>query len=136
VNWNSEFTAANKPRCERDSLDERARFFLPAPSTLNRLEGLKLDEKNWHGHFTLARLHWEKGEALKAGPCVGRTLQLKPDFAEAHLLAGNILLKVGQPQRAEVEYEEYLRLSPKGEYAAETRTLIEKLHKLANGKPE
>ncbi len=100
------------------------------------LEGLKLDEKNWHGHFTLARLYWEKGDALKAGPCVGRTLQLKPDFAEAHLLAGNILLKVNQPQRAEIEYEEYLRLSPKGEYAPEARTLIEKLHKLGNGKPE
>jgi tetratricopeptide (TPR) repeat protein len=112
----------------------RQKLFDEAERTL--LEGLKLDEKNWHGHFTLARLYWEKGDALKAGPCVGRTLQLKPDFAEAHLLAGNILLKVGQPQRAEVEYEEYLRLSPKGEYAAEARTLIEKLHKLANGKPE
>lgn len=112
----------------------RQKLYDEAERTL--LEALKLDEKNWHGHFTLARLYWEKGDALKAGPCVGRTLQLKPDFAEAHLLAGNILLKVGQPQRAEVEYEEYLRLSPKGEYAAEARTLIEKLHKLANGKPE
>jgi tetratricopeptide (TPR) repeat protein len=100
------------------------------------LEGLKLDENDWHGQFTLARLYWEAGDALKAGPYVGRTLQLKPDQAEAHLLAGNILLKIGQPQRAEIEYEEYLRLAPKGEFAAEARSLIEKLHKISDGKPE
>jgi hypothetical protein len=57
-------------------------------------------------------------------PCVGRTLQLKPDFAEAHLLAGNILPRLGLQQRAQVEYEEYLRLAPKGEYAVEARDLI------------
>ena len=64
---------------------------------------------------------------MKAGPCVGRALQLKPDFAEAHLLAGNVLLKVGQQRRARIEYAEYLRLAPKGEYAAEARSLIERL---------
>jgi tetratricopeptide (TPR) repeat protein len=91
------------------------------------LEGLKLEDKNWHGHFTLGRLYWEKGEVMKAGPAIGRTLQLKPDFAEAHLLAGNILLRLNQPQRAQAEYEEYLRLAPKGEYATEARALIQKL---------
>lgn len=91
------------------------------------LEGLKLDEKNWHGHFTLSRLYWDKGEVMKAGPSIGRTLQLKPDFAEAHLLAGNILLRLNQPQRAQTEYEEYLRLAPKGEYAADVRALVLKL---------
>jgi len=100
------------------------------------LDGLKLDETNWHGQFTLARLYWEAGDALKAGPYVGRTLQLKPDLAEAHLLAGNILLRIGQQQRAEIEYEEYLRLAPKGEFAAEARSLIEKLHKINEGKPQ
>lgn len=64
---------------------------------------------------------------MKAGPEIGRTLQLKPDFAEAHLLAGNILLRLNQPQRAQAEYEEYLRLAPKGEYATEARELIQKL---------
>lgn len=91
------------------------------------LDGLKLEEKNWHGNFTLARLYWDKGDAMKAGPFIGRTLQLKPDFAEAHLLAGNILLRLNQRQRAQVEYEEYLRLAPKGEYAAEARDLLQKL---------
>jgi len=91
------------------------------------LEGLKLEEKNWHGHFTLSRLYWDRGEVMKAGPEIGRTLQLKPDFAEAHLLAGNILLRLNQTQRAQVEYEEYLRLAPKGEYAGEARSLLQRL---------
>jgi tetratricopeptide (TPR) repeat protein len=106
----------------------RQKRFDEAESTL--LEGLKFDENNWHGHFTLARLYWEKGDVLKAGPCIGRTLQLKPDFAEGHLLAGNVLLKVGQQQRARIEYEEYLRLAPKGDYAGEARKLIDQLEKV------
>jgi predicted TPR repeat methyltransferase len=65
----------------------------------------------------------------KAGPAIGRTLQLKPDFAEAHLLAGNILLKINQQERALVAYKEYLRLEPKGEFAAQTRELVQKLNR-------
>jgi Tfp pilus assembly protein PilF len=91
------------------------------------LDGLKFSEASWHGHFTLARMYWSKGETLKAGHAIGRTLQLKPDFAEAHLLAGNILLKLNQPERAATEYEEYLRLAPKGEFAVEARNLVKKL---------
>lgn len=103
----------------------RQKRYQEAEKTL--IGGLKLDENSWHGHFTLARLYYEQNEILKAAPPIGRTLQLKPDFAEAHLLAGNILLKLNQRERAAVEYEEYLRLAPKGEFAAEARTLVQRL---------
>ena len=93
------------------------------------LDGLKLDDKSWHGYFTLARLYWDLGNIAKSGPAIGRTLQLKPDFAEAHLLAGNILLKINQPERALAAYQEYLRLEPKGEFAVQTHELVEKLSK-------
>jgi tetratricopeptide (TPR) repeat protein len=93
------------------------------------LDGLKLDDKSWHGYFTLARLYWDLDNIAKAGPAIGHTLQLKPDFAEAHLLAGNILLRINQPERALAEYQEYLRLEPKGEFAAQTRELVQKLSK-------
>ena len=93
------------------------------------LDGLKLDDKSWHGYFTLARLYWDLGNIAKAGPAIGRTLQLKPDFAEAHLLAGNILLKINQQERALAAYQEYLRLEPKGEFAVQTRELVQKLSK-------
>lgn len=93
------------------------------------LEGLKLDDKSWNGYFTLARLYWDRENIAKAAPAIGHTLQLKPDFAPAHLLAGNILLKVNQQERALTEYREYLRLEPKGEFAVQTRELAEKLSK-------
>ncbi|HEY3027993.1 MAG TPA: tetratricopeptide repeat protein [Pyrinomonadaceae bacterium] len=98
-------------------------------------DGIKLDDKSWHGYFTLGRLYWDKGDIAKAGPPIGKTLQLKPDFAEAHLLAGNILLRVAQQERALVEYQEYLRLAPRGEFAGQARDLTEKLKaSLASGK--
>src|SRR2546421_3879834 len=91
------------------------------------LDGLKIEDKAWHGHFTLARLYLETNQTMKAAPEIGRTLQLRPDFAEAHLLAGNILLKLNQRDRAIFEYQEYLRLAPKGEFADQARDLIKKL---------
>lgn len=96
---------------------------------LTLLAGLKLDANAWNGYFTLARLYWDQGNIPRAAPAIGHTLQLKPDFAEAHLLAGNILLRVDQSQRALAEYQDYLRLEPKGEFAAQTRELVDKLSK-------
>jgi tetratricopeptide (TPR) repeat protein len=97
-------------------------------------DGLKLDEKNWHGQFTLGRLYWDMGEVAKAGAPIGMTLQLKPDLAEAHLLAGNILLRVNQRERALVEYREYLKLAPKGEFVSQVLELVRKVEKTLNEK--
>jgi tetratricopeptide (TPR) repeat protein len=105
----------------------RQKRYEEAEKTL--LDGLKLDDKSWHGYFTLARLHSDLGNIAKAGPALGRSLQLKPDFGPAHLLAGNILLKINQQERALAEYQEYLRLEPKGEFAPQARELVEKLTK-------
>jgi Flp pilus assembly protein TadD len=110
----------------------RQKRYPDAEQTLR--EGLKLDEKSWHGQFTLGRLYWDMGEVAKAGGPIGLTLQLKPDLAEAHLLAGNILLRVNQRERALVEYREYLRLAPKGEFVAQARELVRKLEKSLNEK--
>jgi len=107
----------------------RERRYRDAEQTL--LAGLKLDEKSWNGYFNLARLYYDMGDIMKAANAIGHTLQLKPDFAEGHLVAGNILLKVNQPQRALSEYQTYLRLDPKGEFAAPTKELVEKLSKAA-----
>jgi tetratricopeptide (TPR) repeat protein len=105
----------------------RQKRYPDAEQTLR--EGLKLDEKSWHGQFTLGRLYWDMGEVAKAGGPIGMTLQLKPDLAEAHLLAGNILLRVNQRERALVEYREYLRLAPKGEFVTQVQELVRKVEK-------
>lgn len=105
----------------------RQKRYPDAEQTLR--EGLKLDEKSWHGQFTLGRLYWDMGQVAKAGGPIGMTLQLKPDLAEAHLLAGNILLRVNQRERALVEYREYLRLAPKGEFVDQVQELVRKVEK-------
>ena len=119
---------------ELGEVHRRQKKFAEAEKVL--LEGLKLDDDSWQGHFTLGRVYWERGEPAKAGPPVGRALQLKPDYAEAHLLGANVFMRVGLPQNALVEYEEYLRLAPKGEFAEQTREIVQKLKRALVEKKE
>ncbi len=90
---------------------------------------LKLDDSSWQGHFTLGRVYLESRNLVKAGHHVGRTIQLRPEYADAHLLGGNILMQVGLLKNALIEYEEYLRLEPKGQFADQTRAVVDKIKK-------
>jgi len=92
-------------------------------------EALKLDKNSWEGNFTLGRIHWELKDIAKSGKYVARSIELQPNFAEAHLLAGNIFIRAGLPANALIEYEEYLRLAPRGEFSAQTQALVDKLKK-------
>jgi tetratricopeptide (TPR) repeat protein len=90
---------------------------------------LKLDKDSWEANYTLGRVYWELKDIPKSGLYTARTLQLQPNLAEAHLLAGNIFMRAGLPSNALVEYREYLRLAPKGEFAVQTQELVDKLQK-------
>jgi tetratricopeptide (TPR) repeat protein len=90
-------------------------------------QALKIDDKSWKGHFTLGRVYWETGNIVKSGQQIGRTLELKPDLAEAHLLGGNIFMRANLPENALIEYQEYLRLAPTGEFASQAQELVRKL---------
>ena len=92
-------------------------------------EGLKLDPKSHQGRLSLGQVYFAKGDFAKAGPEVGQALQLKPDYAEAYLLAGNLFLKAKNADNALQMFEQYLRLEPKGKYAAQTREIVEKIRK-------
>ena len=99
-------------------------------------DGLKLDQKSYQGHFTLGQVYFAKGDLVKAGPEIGQTLQLKPDFAEAYLLAGNLFLRARKAENALQMFEYYLQLDPKGTSAPQARELVEKIKKaLAEKKP-
>lgn len=92
-------------------------------------EAVKIDNNTWDSNFTLGRIYWELKDIVNAGKYVARTIELQPDLAEAHLLAGNIFMRAGLPANALIEYEEYLRLAPKGEFAEQIQTLVAKLKK-------
>jgi tetratricopeptide (TPR) repeat protein len=96
------------------------------------IEGLEIEPRSWQGHFTLGRLYWSRGDIVKAGPQVGLVIQLNPNLAEAHLLAGNILLRARKIDDAKFEFEEYLRLAPKGKYVIPTKEVLQKLKKARN----
>jgi tetratricopeptide (TPR) repeat protein len=99
-------------------------------------EGLKLEPKSHQGHFTLGQVYFAKGDVAKAGPEVGQALQLKPDYAEAYLLAGNLFLKARNAASALQMFEEYVRLEPKGQYAAQTREMVEKIRRAMDEKKQ
>jgi len=91
------------------------------------LAGIELDGKSVQGHFMLGRLYYELGDLAKAGRQVGTALRLNPSFALGHLLAGNILLRAHQAENALVEFEEYLRLEPNGEFSEQTREAVQRV---------
>jgi hypothetical protein len=94
------------------------------------LRGLGIENRSWQGHYALGRVYYARnapGDLVKAARQVAVTLQLSPDFAEAHLLAGNIWVRANRRAEALLEFQEYLRLAPKGEFAAQTRETMQKL---------
>ena len=90
-------------------------------------DGLIIEDRSWQGHFALARLYYTRGDLARAARQVGLTIQLNDSFPDAHLLAANIHLKVNNRQDALEQFQAYLRLAPKGEFAAQARQAIEKL---------
>jgi tetratricopeptide (TPR) repeat protein len=110
------------------------------------LQGLDIEPRSYQGHLTLARLYWEQSSKIsnetQARPTleksyeeVKKALELNPNFGEAHLLKGNLMLRVGRAADAQHEFEEYLSLDPKGRFADQARATIEKIKKaLESGK--
>lgn len=110
------------------------------------VQGLAIQDHSYLGHLNLARVYWEKARAVKdlmqAKPAleksyeeVKRALTLNPDLAGAHLLKGNLLLRVSRTADAVTEFNAYLHLEPNGPFAAETRALMDKINK-ATQKPQ
>jgi tetratricopeptide (TPR) repeat protein len=104
------------------------------------VQGLGIEPRSYQGHLNLARIHWDNAAQIKddtqARPVlekayeeVKRSLELNPEFAPAHVVKGNLLLRVHRVQDAQHEFEEYLRLDPKGPFAEQARTTVEKIKK-------
>jgi tetratricopeptide (TPR) repeat protein len=103
-------------------------------------EGLAIESRSAQSHLTLARAYWEetagvKDEAIlkvsleRSYAEVNQALRLDPNFANAHLLKGNLYFKARRGAEALREFEEYLRLEPRGQYAEQARSLTEKIRK-------
>lgn len=111
------------------------------------LEGLQSDANSAQGHLSLGRVYWDNASKIKeeaqARPSlekayeeVKKALALDPNVAQAHVLKGNLLLRVRRAEDAQHEFEEYLRLEPKGPFAEQARTIVEKIKKALTSTPK
>lgn len=104
------------------------------------LQGLQIDDHSYQAHLTLARVYVDMAAKIKdetqnrpfrvkAYDQVNATLKYDSNNALAHWIKGNLLLSVGRDLDAQHEFEEYVRLDPKGPSADKAKALIEKVKK-------
>ena len=93
------------------------------------LRGLELRPEAFAGHYELAKTYWELGRWREAAPHVRKAVSGMPDVASPHVLLGNVMLRENNPQGALSEYQEYLRLDPKGLMAPGVHQMIEKIQR-------
>jgi tetratricopeptide (TPR) repeat protein len=111
------------------------------------LQGLKVQDGSSQGHLTLGRVYWDQGSKIKdeaqwrpllekAYAEAKRALELNPNLAGAHLLKGDLLFRVRRFEDAVMEFEEYLRLDPQGQFAEPTRAMVDKIKKALADAPK
>ena len=107
--------------------------------------GLQIEDRSFQGHLTLARVYVDMAAKIKddtqnrpfrvkAFDQVNESLKYNADNALAHWIKGNLLVSVGRNLDAQHEFEEYVRLNPKGPLADKARTLIERIKKVESEK--
>ena len=80
--------------------------------------GLELKADVPDGQYELAKTYWATGKWQDAEPHAQKAVALAPNMAPPHVLLGNIALRKQDPLGAVKEFQEYLRLDPKGPMAA------------------
>ncbi|HSS22600.1 MAG TPA: tetratricopeptide repeat protein [Pyrinomonadaceae bacterium] len=108
------------------------------------LQGLGVEDRSYMGHLALARTYVAMAAKIKdetqnrplrvkAYEQVNEALKYNADLAQAHWIKGNLLVSVGRDADAQHEFEEYVRLDPKGPFVNQAKTLIDKIKKELEG---
>jgi tetratricopeptide (TPR) repeat protein len=102
------------------------------------LQALQLEDRSAQGHLALARVYVDMAAKIKdpeqnrpfrvkAYDQVNESLKYDANNSLAHWIKGNLLVSVGRNVDAQHEFEEYLRLDPKGAWADKAKGLIERI---------
>jgi tetratricopeptide (TPR) repeat protein len=75
-------------------------------------------------HFAKALGHYYAGDMDSAIMQFMRTVDLDPDYVEAHYWAGLCYAKTGEDAHAIIEWEQFLNRQPSGKHAEGTRKLL------------
>jgi tetratricopeptide (TPR) repeat protein len=89
--------------------------------------GLELKSDVPDGQYELAKTYWATGKWQDAEPHAQKAVALAPAMAPPHVLLGNIALRKQDPLGAVKEFQEYLRLDPKGQMAPGVSQMIQKI---------
>jgi tetratricopeptide (TPR) repeat protein len=90
-------------------------------------QGLDLKPDVPAGQYELAKTYWATGKWQEAEPHAQKAVALDPNMAPVHVVLGNIALRKQDPLGAIKEFQEYLRLDPKGPMAAGVAQMIQKI---------
>ena len=93
-------------------------------------EGLQLNpdaQSSPMAHYSLATAYFAGGQWRDAEPHAAKTIATQPDYALAHWLMAQIMLKKGDGQGAINEFQTYLKLDPNGSFAPSVRAVIPKI---------
>ena len=77
--------------------------------------------------YELARAYMAQNNWKEAEPYAAKVVASQPDFGAGRLLMGNIFLKKGDGNGAIHEFQEYLRIDPKGPAADQIKDMIPKI---------
>ena len=91
---------------------------------------LDIDDKSWAAHYTLAQVYVDANAFPPAAPEIEKANAIRPDYAAGHLLAANIYIKTRNAEGALKEFQEYLRLEPKGKFATQAQNAVTKLKEM------
>jgi predicted Zn-dependent protease len=77
--------------------------------------------------YELARAWMGQNRWQDAEPHAAKVVAAQPNFAPGHLLMGNIFLKKGDGNGALREFQEYMRIDPRGPAADQIKEMIPKI---------
>src|SRR5581483_3229091 len=114
-------------------LQNREKDYPTAEKSLT--ECLALDQGLPQAHYELSRTYMAMGNVAEAEPHALKAAQLQPSMAPVHIILGNIALKKNDGLGALNEFQEYLKLDPKGPMAQSAQAMIDKIKSVTNAKP-
>lgn len=90
---------------------------------------LELRPQSAGAHYEAGRSLWALGRWQEAEPHARKALDLDSNFAQAHILMGNVYLRRRDANAALGEFREYLKREPQGRYAEPVKEMVEKIEK-------
>jgi tetratricopeptide (TPR) repeat protein len=90
-------------------------------------EGLKLDDNAPQGHYELGKTYLALNRPDDAEQHAKKAAALQPNMAPVYILLGNIAWKKQDAAEALKEYQQYLKLDPKGPMAPGAQAMVKRI---------